>query len=79
MPNKDKTILGSKGSTLSGGQRARLALARAIYSNPDIYLLDDPLAAVDSKVAKQLFTQCIKLLSAVKIVILVSHQLSFIK
>jgi ABC-type multidrug transport system fused ATPase/permease subunit len=45
-------MVGEKGITLSGGQKARLALARAVYSNADIYLLDDPISAVDSKVAK---------------------------
>ena len=45
-------MIGERGITLSGGQRARISLARAIYVNSDIYLLDDPLSAVDSKVAK---------------------------
>lgn len=48
----DETIVGDKGVTLSGGQKARLALARAVYAGANIYLLDDPLSAVDSKVAK---------------------------
>lgn len=51
-------MIGEKGITLSGGQKARLALARAIYEDADIYLFDDPLSAVDAKVAKQLFEQC---------------------
>lgn len=55
LKNGDATIIGEKGSTISGGQKARISLARAIYSDSDIYLLDDPLSAVDSKVAKQLF------------------------
>ncbi len=44
---------------LSGGQKARVALARAAYSQPDIALLDDPLSAVDPRVARVLFTRCI--------------------
>ena len=52
LPQKDQTIVGEKGITLSGGQKARLVLARALYGNADIYLFDDPLSAVDAKVAK---------------------------
>jgi ATP-binding cassette subfamily C (CFTR/MRP) protein 4 len=48
-------MVGERGITLSGGQKARLAYARALYSNADIYLLDDPISAVDSKVAKKLY------------------------
>ena len=51
----DLTLVGERGVTLSGGQKARVNLARAIYSNADIYLLDDPLSAVDAGVARQLF------------------------
>jgi ATP-binding cassette subfamily C (CFTR/MRP) protein 4 len=46
------TVVGEKGITLSGGQKARLALARSLYADSDILLLDDPISAVDSKVAK---------------------------
>lgn len=45
-------MIGERGATLSGGQRARVSLARAVYSDADIYLLDDPLSAVDPEVAK---------------------------
>ena len=55
----DQTLIGDRGVTLSGGQKARVSLARAIYADADIYLLDDPLAAVDAKVAKKLYNQCI--------------------
>ena len=53
----DETEIGEKGVTLSGGQRARISLARAVYSRADIVLFDDPLSAVDSHVAKHLFEQ----------------------
>ncbi|CAD8078629.1 unnamed protein product [Paramecium primaurelia] len=56
----DKTQIGEKGANLSGGQRARLSLARALYSLADLYLFDDPLSAVDSKVARKIFTYAIK-------------------
>ena len=56
----DMTIVGEKGITLSGGQKARLSLARAIYGDADIFLFDDPISAVDARVAKKLFHNCIK-------------------
>ena len=59
LPNGDKTLVGERGSSLSGGQRARVSLARAVYKNASIYLLDDPLSAVDAHVGKQLFEDCI--------------------
>jgi len=59
LPYGDQTEIGEKGITLSGGQKARVALARCFYHDADIYLLDDPIAAVDSHVAKELFHSCI--------------------
>ena len=51
----DLTLVGERGVTLSGGQKARVNLARAVYHDSDIFLLDDPLGAVDSAVAKHIF------------------------
>jgi len=48
-----------KGINLSGGQKQRVSLARAVYADADIYILDDPLSAVDSHVGKSLFNNCI--------------------
>jgi ABC-type multidrug transport system fused ATPase/permease subunit len=47
--------VGEKGITVSGGQKARLSLARAVYSQADIYLLDDPISAVDAKVGRLIY------------------------
>ena len=51
----DQTEIGEKGINLSGGQKQRVSLARAVYNNADLYLLDDPLSAVDSHVGKHIF------------------------
>jgi len=75
----DQTIVGERGVTLSGGQKVRLSLARALYSQSDIYLLDDPLSAVDSKVANHIFLKAIRGLLKDKTVILVTHHLNFAK
>ncbi|PNF43102.1 Cystic fibrosis transmembrane conductance regulator [Cryptotermes secundus] len=75
----DRTLVGEKGISLSGGQRARINLARAVYRNADVYLLDDPLSAVDTHVGKHLFEECIKTHLRNKTRILVTHQLQYIK
>ena len=77
MDEKDNTYVGEKGITLSGGQRARLSFARALYSDSEIYLLDDPLSAVDSKVARNMFDRGIKGMLKNKIVILVTHLIHY--
>ncbi|KAJ3395449.1 hypothetical protein HDU80_010343 [Chytriomyces hyalinus] len=51
MPSGVKTVLGEKGTSISGGQKTRIALARAVYSDSDIYLLDDPLSSLDARTA----------------------------
>ena len=59
LPSGDLTEIGEKGINLSGGQKQRISLARAVYNDGDIYLLDDPLSAVDAHVGKHLFDEVI--------------------
>ncbi|XP_050293273.1 probable multidrug resistance-associated protein lethal(2)03659 [Anthonomus grandis grandis] len=79
FPYGDRTIVGERGVSLSGGQRARINLARAVYKDSDIYLLDDPLSAVDAQVGKQIFEECITGYLKDKCVVLVTHQLQYLK
>ncbi|CAH1403663.1 unnamed protein product [Nezara viridula] len=76
--NREETLVGERGVTLSGGQKARINLARAVYRNADIYLLDDPLSAVDVNVQKHLFNECIMGILKDKVVLLATHQLQFL-
>lgn len=75
LPGADLTWVGEGGVTLSGGQKARLSLARAMYQNKDIYLLDDILAALDATVASHVFSQCVQklLLGRGKTVVMATH------
>ncbi|CAD5111387.1 DgyrCDS701 [Dimorphilus gyrociliatus] len=77
FPNGDLSFVGEKGVTLSGGQRSRISLARCVYKEADVYLLDDPLSAVDLKVGKGLFYDCIRTFLKDKIVILVTHHSAY--
>ncbi|XP_052827296.1 ATP-binding cassette sub-family C member 4 isoform X1 [Octopus bimaculoides] len=78
LPNGDFTLVGERGITLSGGQRARVSLARALYMDADIYILDDPLSAVDTNVGRHIFNNCINGYLKDKPRILVTHQLQFL-
>ncbi|XP_053204533.1 ATP-binding cassette sub-family C member 4-like isoform X2 [Panonychus citri] len=79
LPFGDSTLVGERGIGLSGGQRARVSLARAIYREADIYLLDDPLSAVDAHVANLIFERCIRDFLSGKAVLLVTHQIQFLQ
>ncbi|XP_049458237.1 ATP-binding cassette sub-family C member 12 isoform X1 [Epinephelus fuscoguttatus] len=79
LPYGDQTEIGERGLNLSGGQKQRISLARAVYSNKDIFLLDDPLSAVDGHVGKHIFEECIKKELQGKSVILVTHQLQYLE
>ena len=57
FPKKDENIISSSGGNLSGGQRARVSLARCLYKDADLYLLDDPLASIDAKVGNNIFKE----------------------
>ncbi|VVC26208.1 Hypothetical protein CINCED_3A017920 [Cinara cedri] len=78
FPYGDRTVVGERGVALSGGQRARINLARAVYKKADIYLLDDPLSAVDTHVGKHLFEKCIKGFLGEKTCILITHQIQYL-
>ncbi|XP_016909218.1 ATP-binding cassette sub-family C member 4 [Apis cerana] len=79
FPQGDQTVVGERGSSLSGGQKARINLARSLYRQADIYLLDDPLSAVDTHVSKHLFEECMQRYLAGKTRILATHQLQYVK
>ncbi|XP_071925966.1 putative ABC transporter C family member 15 [Coffea arabica] len=77
-PKGDLSIVGERGMNLSGGQKQRIQLARAIYSDSDILLLDDPFSAVDAHTGSHIFKDCLMKLLGTKTVIYVTHQLEFL-
>ena len=79
FPKGDLTQIGERGISLSGGQQARVSLARAVYADADIYLLDDTLSAVDSKVGQQIFQNCFSGILADRLRILVTHQVQYLE
>jgi len=76
LPAGLETEIGERGINMSGGQKARLSLARTLYNSADVILLDDPLSAVDANVCDHLFHKAMKdyLCAAGKTVILITHQ-----
>ena len=79
FPDKDQVIVGERGDRLSGGQQVRISLARAVYADCDIYLLDNPLAALDMNVSNHIFKHCMLGLLSNKVRLMVSHQESHMK
>ncbi|KAG2459835.1 CFTR regulator, partial [Polypterus senegalus] len=79
LPDKDKTALGEGGVTLSGGQRARISLARAVYKDADLYLIDSPFSHLDIVTEKEIFERCLCKLMAHKTRILVTSKLEHLK
>ena len=79
MPVGDATEIGEKGINLSGGQKARVALARAVYANPDVILMDDPISALDANVRKMIFEQVFVGLMKDKTRVLVTHAVEFLQ
>lgn len=79
--NGDMTIVGDRGVQCSGGQRARIGLARALYKDADILITDDPLSAVDAKVGRLIFYGALqaRCVAKGKCVILATHQHQFIR
>jgi ATP-binding cassette subfamily C (CFTR/MRP) protein 1 len=75
LPAGDKTEIGERGITVSGGQKQRMNIARAIYFNADIILMDDPLSAVDAHVGRHIMDNAICGLLKNKCRILATHQL----
>ena len=77
FPDGDYTEIGERGINLSGGQKQRVSLARAVYSDADIFLLDDPFSALDNIVGRQILQQCLLGMLGNKTRILVTHRLDY--
>ncbi|KAF5194274.1 Abc transporter c family member 2-like [Thalictrum thalictroides] len=78
LPGGDLTEIGERGVNISGGQKQRVSMARAVYSNSDVYIFDDPLSALDAHVGRQVFDKCIKEELQGKTRVLVTNQLHFL-
>jgi ATP-binding cassette subfamily C (CFTR/MRP) protein 4 len=73
------TLVGERGLKLSGGQKVRIALARAIYANSETLLLDDPFSSIDYKVSKKIFHNLMRNTIHRKTVILVTHRIEYLE
>lgn len=78
LPHGDMTEIGEKGINLSGGQKARVSLARAAYADRSIILMDDPISALDANVKKKIFQNLFMDLFESKTRVLVTHALDFL-
>ena len=76
LANGDKTEINSTNANVSGGQKARISLARCLYKEADLYLLDDPLSSVDSKVGNKIFLKAFIKFLKDKARILVTNELN---
>ncbi|XP_033123425.1 ATP-binding cassette sub-family C member 9-like isoform X2 [Anneissia japonica] len=81
LPGGDQTEIGEKGINLSGGQKQRVSIARTVYSDADVIILDDPLSALDVHVGSQVFNEGIMglLIEKGKTVVLVTHQIQYVE
>ncbi|XP_010906316.1 ABC transporter C family member 2 [Elaeis guineensis] len=79
LPGGDLTEIGERGVNISGGQKQRVSMARAVYSDSDVYIFDDPLSALDAHVGRQVFDNCIKDQLRHKTRVLVTNQLHFLR
>jgi len=79
LPSGDQTEIGERGINLSGGQKQRVSIARAAYSDADVFLFDDPLSALDAEVGKAIFEGCIRKHLAGKTRILVTNALQYLQ
>nr|GLL30133.1 ABC transporter C family member 2-like isoform X2 [Ipomoea trifida] len=78
LPGGDLTEIGERGVNISGGQKQRVSMARAVYSDSDVYIFDDPLSALDADVGRQVFEKCIRGELRGKTRVLVTNQLHFL-
>ncbi|KAJ4837827.1 Canalicular multispecific organic anion transporter 1 [Turnera subulata] len=78
IDGRDLTEIGERGVNISGGQKQRVSMARAVYSNSDVYIFDDPLSALDAHVGREVFNSCIKEMLQDKTRVLVTNQLHFL-
>ncbi|KAL2524409.1 ABC transporter C family member 2 [Abeliophyllum distichum] len=78
LPGGDLTEIGERGVNISGGQKQRVSMARAVYSDSDVYVFDDPLSALDAHVGRQVFEKCIRGELRGKTRVLVTNQLHFL-
>ncbi|XP_046390511.1 ATP-binding cassette sub-family C member 5-like [Ischnura elegans] len=78
LPNGDMTEIGERGTNLSGGQKQRISIARAVYAEKEIILLDDPLSAVDARVARRIFEYCIRGALKDRTILFATHSLQFL-